>query len=618
MENKTTVCSFCKTENAESAKHCSACGKPILKKILVKQCPKCKSFFDKEDKHCGLCGDVLIFTEIFEQMDEDTSETEEISNENTIICRHCGGDNFEDFKFCSQCGMSLIGSRKRFCSNCGKESIGNYNACSVCGASLLVEPPKTAKSKNSEFKASKKTKILNSAFLLLFAALTFAFTFLPIFNMKIKVLNVTCVDFKFNAYQSICFAFDNIQNKTDEELAKTKLADDVSDYTQSLENFDNELLTLVALEKIDFSDFLIKSYKLELRNENTQFSASVFYASLASLVFVVTSALALLFATSSFLSCFGIFNEKSDACIISLFITPFALAIATIATKFATGSSATESINMVLITAKTVYPALKWVIIPVAILALCKILQIAKFQRKAFSVKNVVLNGAILLCSILVLVLSTSGVMKTEITTTLKDSNGETEISTPIKADTFEILKNELASKDEASQTAINVLLSTYASYSKQDVKNGDTDFISQLLIVISVIKGSESRVLPFAPTLTFLLLTIILAAITSVIALLGLSSSKNIFSKITLPAFGIVAAAVLTFIFNALCVSAINNAIENVSLNEIISVKASIGIGLLLAFSVATLVLSFIGSAINKSKNKNKAENTTQKQFVF
>ncbi len=51
-----------------------------------------------------------------------------------MVCKKCGADNPENFKFCQNCGSRLDG--KKICTSCGAEIDSDAKFCGVCGKSV--------------------------------------------------------------------------------------------------------------------------------------------------------------------------------------------------------------------------------------------------------------------------------------------------------------------------------------------------------------------------------------------------------------------------------------------------------------------------------------------------
>ena len=51
-----------------------------------------------------------------------------------MICKKCGAENPENFKFCQNCGNRLDG--KKICTSCGAQIDEDAKFCGVCGKSV--------------------------------------------------------------------------------------------------------------------------------------------------------------------------------------------------------------------------------------------------------------------------------------------------------------------------------------------------------------------------------------------------------------------------------------------------------------------------------------------------
>ena len=620
MENNVILCSHCRTENPSNSSYCSACGRLLSKKILVKECPRCGTIFDKSDKHCGLCGEILLYGEISSSVADYAEENIGNSREDSVICKHCGSNNFDGFKFCSNCGMSLIGSKKRFCSICKTESSGIYNVCLNCGASLIVKPKAPQVIAKKKFKVNENVKVINKAFLLLLATLLFVFSFLPIFSMKINLLDSVEVKYKFNAYQSATFAFNNIQNQSDKALEKTRLYHDTKAYKKEflkiLDVFDEKKFDFSMFEDKEFSQFLVKEYKLTLRSENTPVSATVLLISFASLIFIITSALAFIFALISFLSSFMELNDLSSACIVSILIAPFSAAIISVALSFTMTYGILNNFSTSWIDIKTLSPALILSIIPAVLLSLFRLFQTAIFYKKTFSLSATILNIWILVCSVLVLIASTSSVLNINITTSLKDSDAETQISIPMSAEFYEIFDNNYI--DDIASDTIDTVLEAYKLYTLLDVKNGETNDIAKTIFASALSLSNKTNFAAFSAAKAFILLSAIFSAFTGALALNSLSISKKSSFDLSVASFGTLFTAFFALIFNASGISTINKIIDGVYLSNILSVEAGNGIIALFTLSLITFIISCIASIAHYISKIKVFVEVPQNRFNF
>lgn len=623
MENNN-ICSYCKTENPENAKHCMGCGKSLSKKILVKQCPKCQSFFDNEDSHCGLCGNPLFFTEITEDLANDTAKNVENAHENAIICRHCGSDNFEIFQYCSKCGLSLVASRKRFCSFCGAESSGIYTNCVRCGNSILVKPKVPATPQKKTQSVDINSKLLSTFSLLILATLVFVLSFLPIFKMEAEILNIKNAEFKINTYQSVALVFDNIQNKSDKALKRTNLYEDIEEYEDDLSDLDISIkdgeINLSKSKSTDFSKYLLKSYKLSLRSEDTALSSSIVIASLASLTYIVASALALVFAFASFLSCFADVDDYSRFSIGSLFAAPFAAAVAYIGITFATQAGNIGNPIGSLIKTDLTSPALVFTIIATAILVCAKLTITFALKSKKISLGSVLYNALILTLSILILFSTTFSIVDITIDAKLSGSDDNTEITIPLTADLYESF-NGISSKtnDEIEELFgtsdfgiyINLLLQAYKNLSIDDLINGDGDALIKTIVSLSVVKNRDNGTGVFASTKTFILLTSVFAALIGAIALYNLTNAKKFSPLITFSASLASTMATLAIIYNFMCIKKINDAFDSLKLSEICSASIGKGIIFFIIFAVAMVIISSF-----KRRVSIKGSNVSERQI--
>lgn len=586
------------------------------KKILVKECPKCKDFFDTSDTFCGICGDVLLYTEI-EDCDDCSDDAEATyTTANSIICQACGSENFEEFSFCSSCGKSLEGSRKKFCPVCHAQTEKNQLFCASCGASVVKEKKVTVIQKK-KFKATRKIKIINSAVLLLFAAALFAFSFLPIFTLNTEILGAFSYKIKFNAYQTVGLAVDNLQNKSDSELSKTALYEDFKNSENEVNKFIEEYAALLYfqndnLEK-SINEFAKYSIKLELRNEDTPISIPLILSSIASLSFVLIAAISLLLAIFTFLSNFATIEPNSNACIKCIIFAPFIAAISYIALRASICRSVLSSFNNLFISFKISSPALWLTIIPTVLIVGASLTQTILFNKKAFSIKQVGINLFILIFSVLTLIFSTSGVLTAKVKA-IFNQESEASVKIPIKADFYEsfnlnddelktILSDVNIGGKEYEAIATN-LLGLYKNYTVSNAKDGEADLLTQSIILYTVSDVKNDELSKFTTLLTLLLLCVFAVSLVGAYTLSSIATNENAF--VSIPAFSSIGTglAIVSFILNLMCVKIINNALELIGLSTAMKVGVGIGIICFVLSSILTLALSFIPTFTRSNKS--------------
>jgi len=670
MENNVITCSSCGAENPDTFKFCSACGTELKKvEVLIKNCPRCNSVFETANDFCSNCGTRLVIPE--PEVEEE--EIEEAAPE-LLICESCGAENDFNFSFCASCGAKLNKpGMPKICPNCNTECAPEASFCTKCGTALTGKSPvaqpvsvaqpepapevaaqpeptpvaqptrefaPAAQPKSQTFARPQALvmqpqatrpprkmtfnlkKLICSGVLTVLSLVLLLFSFLPVAKSSIENSDMD-ISVKINAFDAVGFMFDTLKNQEYEDILDSKLGDKIEDLSDELEDEYDDIDDLSDLPRSankTISKLVKLSYKMGLRSEDTKFSTTVFIGGIAALTYIALTFSAFVYAVLTLASVFAKTESHSDKSIKHLIIAPFMAWISAIALKL---SNLTVFFNTMGSDdgAKTSSPLFIWGVIFAVVIVAARIMQSIIFEKKEFSIQNLITGSITFVLAIATVLLCTSNVMKAKVEAIFE--NKDTESTATVKVDPSiytQFLEYDFDNKDDDEEktkpkdqdkdvykTMLSSLMKGYENYTVKEVKKGEADAHTDNVIVSSLSMWNSSLMTLFGFTSLFLILA---AAFASLVAALALSKiSKNEGSSggmKTLAVFGMlfsVAACALTvcctITVNSLCKYARYKAFE-------LSLAGGI-----IALVIASIVLLIVTSATKQSKSKRSPGNT-------
>jgi len=208
-------------------------------------------------------------------------------------------------RYCIYCGSPLP-EEALFCPACGKRQAAIPESEPSLAPPAAESAPSTPKSPTD--KRLFVANLVRASLILAISLVLLVMSFLPVFTVKSVVSDDVTLETKVSAIDSIVFLFDSFYKWDTEELASSKLADEIADlYEEMMDedvDLDNESSITERYEKYH-SRYTVLLARCELRSENTKSHAGYVILAVMALLYILFAVILVVFATLSFVAAFG-------------------------------------------------------------------------------------------------------------------------------------------------------------------------------------------------------------------------------------------------------------------------------------------------------------------------
>jgi ribosomal protein L40E len=461
------LCSFCKAELSEGERTCHVCGADVSASVSAEKriCASCGAKLNDTQKFCYKCG------------------TEWVAPQpKGAVCSECGAPVPTDADFCGECGARLTVDD----TNVIIAPVEDGAPATVFADNLPNEVKTALNIEDTPTRAEKKhiftvLELVKRSLVLLIALLVFGLAFAPVSEMEMDLgpelqQIVDDIDIKLTALDLVCIPFDAAKSVEAEDIPDLELYEELEEMAKDL-----EYAILYEEELEDYDRLIYLTVRLMLQSDEVDTSASMIFGAVTAALYLVLSALFLVFAAVWFAALFRGSDALGGAALGLLAAAPI-YTIAFLVSNAISGMRNSMALDEVEVSVNVSPAPVLSIVLAFAVLAFVAVLRIFFEERPPVRVGSIIKRSLACALSLVLILLPLAPVFNTTVKTKFNGKDKATEASTSLGAEFFtslEISKKEIEERDDKDESSVRYDVNNYyeaiANESKRTYESGES-----------------------------------------------------------------------------------------------------------------------------------------------